>query len=320
MKGCSLGVSYGRESELYSFPGGNPMNSSRLARFTEDLGSISGEGRDIAIVQPTRGAEKDLLLFHSQEYIDRVKKASEGGEASLGNLDTPPFEGMFEASLYPVGSTVDGLRSVMEGRFDHFFNPVGGLHHAAPDEARGFCVFNDSVIAISKALNEYKLRRVAYVDIDAHHGDGVYYEFEPDPRVIVGDIHEDGRYLYPGSGDESESGSGFGVGTKLNIGLLPRSGDEEFMHAFDAVEDFVRRSTPEMIFLQCGADGLSGDPIADLRYTPAAHAYASKKLHRLSHDLCSGRMLAMGGGGYDPANVSAAWMAVVRELSSPPHK
>ena len=318
MKGCRLGVSFGQESFLYSFPTGNPMNASRLsplAEFLEANGSAKGDRRMFQLVSPVAAKERDLLLFHTQGYIDRVKEASVSGVGLLDIGDTPAFEGVYEASLYPVGNTLQGLRMVMEGKVDHFFNPVGGLHHASPDEARGFCVFNDSVIAISRALNDFKLRSVAYVDIDAHHGDGVYYEFEPDPRVIIGDIHEDGKYLYPGTGGDEEAGTGFGAGTKMNVGLPPGSGDAQFFEAFAKVEEFVRKAKPEMIFFQCGADGLAGDPITDLQYTPTVHAFATMRLHRLAHEVCGGRILAMGGGGYDPANVSAAWSAVVRELS-----
>lgn len=271
--------------------------------------------RGFTVVDPVSASERDLLLFHTKEYIDRVREASATGRGNLGSEDTPAYPGVYEASLFPVGSTLKGLDLIMEGEFDHFFNPVGGLHHSAPDEARGFCVFNDSVIAISKALNTYKLRSVAYVDIDAHHGDGVYYEFEPDPRVIIGDVHEHGRFLYPGTGDDTETGTGFATGTKLNVSLLPGSGDKEFVRAFDKVEEFVRKSKPEMIFFQCGADGLVGDPITDLNYTPAAHAYAAKKLHVLAHEQCGGKILAMGGGGYNPLNVALAWEAVAKELS-----
>ena len=319
MKTCRLGVSFGQESYLYSFPTGNPMNASRLTRFAEFLEeratAPSGES-GLRLVRPEACSEKELLGFHTQEYVDRVKEASKAGVGLLDMGDTPVFEGVYEASLYPVGNTLNGLRMIMEREVDHFFNPVGGLHHSSPSEARGFCVFNDSVIAMSRALGEYKLRSVAYVDIDAHHGDGVYYEFEQDPRVIIGDIHEDGRYLYPGTGMDYEAGKGFGAGTKLNIGLAPGSGDPQFFEALDKVEEFVRKAKPEMIFFQCGADGLAGDPITDLRYTPAVHAYAAKRLHQLAHDVCEGRILAMGGGGYEPANVSAAWSAVVRELSA----
>ena len=318
LRECRLGVAFGRESFLYSFPQGNPMNASRLTEFAEFLDGRAGRGdgeHRVRLVEPVAGNEEDLLTFHTQQYIDRVKEASRTGEGSLDREDTPAFEGVFEASLFPVGNTLNGLRMIMNGTVDHFFNPVGGLHHAGPAEARGFCVFNDSVIAISRALNDYKLRSVAYVDIDAHHGDGVYYEFEPDPRVIIGDVHEDGRFLYPGTGDDRETGSGFGLGTKMNIGLPPGSGDAEFFEAFNRVEEFVRRSRPQMIFFQCGADGLAGDPITDLRYTASAHSYASMRLHRLAHEMCDGRILAMGGGGYNSKNVSAAWSAVVNELS-----
>jgi len=314
---CRLGVGFGKESLLYSFPEGNPMNMSRLVTFASFLNEYGArtEGIRFRLVEPIPGTESDLLSFHTQNYIDQVKKASKTGIGLSDEGDTPAFKGVYEASLVPVGNTLNGLRMVMEGEVDHFFNPVGGLHHASPDEARGFCIFNDSVIAISRALGAYGLRTVAYVDIDAHHGDGVYYEFEPDPRVIVADVHEDGRYLYPGTGGDHEVGTGFAAGTKMNIALPPGSGDAQFFEAFEKVEEFVRRFRPQMIFFQCGADGLAGDPITDLRYTPTVHAYASMRLHRLAHELCGGRILAMGGGGYDPSNVSAAWSAVVRELS-----
>ena len=318
MKGCRLGVSFGQESFLYSFPHGNPMNATRLTRFAEFLdewGDAEGGERRFQAFRPRAGTERDLLAFHTQEYVDRIKDASRTGAGTLDRDDTPAFEGVYEASLYPVGNTLNGLKLILDGKVDHFFNPVGGLHHAGPDEARGFCVFNDSVIAISRALNEHRMRSVAYVDIDAHHGDGVFYEFEPDPRVIIGDIHEDGRFLYPGTGDERETGTGFGTGTKMNVALGPGSGDAQFFEAFNRVEEFVRRLRPGMIFFQCGADGLSGDPITDLNYTPSVHAYASMRLHRLAHELCDGRILAMGGGGYNPDNVLAAWSAVAKELS-----
>lgn len=312
---CKLGISFGQGSFLYSFPGGNPMNSSRLEVFAKELQRLRGERDSIEIEEPVACSEKDLEVFHTKQYIEHVKEVSMTGEGQLGSDDTPGFKGVYEASLVPVGNTLRGLEYVVKGKVDHFFNPVGGLHHSGPDEARGFCVFNDSVIAISRALADYKLGTVAYVDIDAHHGDGVFYEFEPDPRVIIADIHEHGRFLYPGTGDDSETGKGFAVGTKLNIGLLPGSGDKEFIEAFDRVEEFVRKSNPEMIFFQCGADGLAMDPITDLSYSSAAHLYASRKLHRLAHEVCRGRILAMGGGGYNPANVAAAWVAVAKELS-----
>ena len=316
---CRLGISYGYESTLYSFPAGHPMNNSRTEIFASSLKTFSKrhekDGR-IVITRPVPAADEDLLLFHTQEYVRFVKeKSKEGARGYLDYGDTPSFEGVFEASLYPVGNTLNGLEMIINGKVDHFFNPVGGLHHARRERAGGFCVFNDSAIAIARAIENLKISKVAYIDIDAHHGDGVFYGFESDPRVIIGDIHEDGRFLYPGTGFTTETGKERALGTKMNFPLLPGSGDQEFITAFDKLEAFVRGFKPEFIFFQCGADGLQGDPITHLAYTSKAHAYASKKLHVLAHDVCKGRILAMGGGGYEPSNVDAAWSAVVKELS-----
>lgn len=308
---CKVGVSFGKESELYSFPYPHPMNKSRTELFADWLDSTKG----FETVRPVPATEDDLLLFHTPEYVSLVKKSSVLGEGYLDFADTPSFRGVYEASLFPVGSTLNGLRLVMGGEFDHFFNPVGGLHHAREGMAGGFCVFNDAAITIRKALSLPSVESVAYVDIDAHHGDGVFYGFESDPRVIVGDIHEDGRFLYPGTGGEDETGKGEGKGTKLNVPLPPGAGDTDFVRAFDLVETFVRSFKPSLILFQCGADGLAGDPITNLEYSAAAHSYASRKLHALSHEVCGGRIVAMGGGGYDPVNVRDAWSAVVEELS-----
>ncbi len=313
---CRLRVSYGPESKLYSFPGGNPMNSSRIEVFDRAIQRIRQEAPEgIGFVAPSAATEKDLLRFHSREYVEFVKASSKVGEGSLDYGDTPSFKGVYDASLYPVGNTLKGVRMLMEGESDHFFNPVGGLHHARPDRAGGFCVFNDAAIAVCELLEEWKVKRVAYVDIDAHHGDGVFYAFEADPRVVIGDIHEDGQFLYPGTGKSSETGVEGARGTKLNIPMPPWSKDVEFFQAFDRVEKFVREQEPEFVLFQCGADCLAGDPITHLSYTSAVHAYAAKKLHSLAHDLCGGKIVAMGGGGYDPVNVSEAWTAVMGELS-----
>jgi len=302
---------------LYSFPRPHPFNSSRLDQFTVSLRRLEQASRrsgSVKIEKPVSATEDDLLLFHTQEYVNFVKSSSKGSGAEyLDYGDTPSYRGVYEAAMLTVGSTLRGLDEILQGGVDHYFNPVGGLHHARRDRAGGFCVFNDCAIAILKALE--KFQRVAYVDIDCHHGDGVYYGFESDPRVIIGDIHEDGRYLYPGTGFAYESGSGPAKGTKLNIPLPPGSGDAEFIQAFDKVMDFVKRSNSEFIFFQCGADGLADDPITHLRYSSKAHAYAANGLHKIAHDMCEGRILAMGGGGYNAANINDAWMAVIADLA-----
>jgi acetoin utilization protein AcuC len=315
-RSCRLGVSFGIESSLYSFPAGHPMNKERSQLFDASIRKLAEpDGNErVTIVGPVRAAEQDVLLFHTKDYVNFVKESSEIGSGYLDYGDTPSFKGVFEASLFPVGNTLNGLELVLKKDFDHFFNPIGGLHHARKDRAGGFCVFNDAAIAICKLL-EKGTERIAYVDIDAHHGDGVFYAFESDPRVIIGDVHEDGRFLYPGTGRESETGTGKAEGTKLNIPMMPWAGDEAFRRAFDRVEAFVKGFKPEFILFQCGADCLEGDPITQLGYTAAAHAYATAKLHDLAHELCGGRILAMGGGGYNPSNVSAAWTAVAKGLA-----
>ena len=313
---CKLEVAWGNESELYSFPSGHPMNSSRTEIFATSLRKLSVERpSSVDIVRPHVGSYEELLLFHTKEYVDFVIESSKTGDGFLDYGDTPSYQGVYEASLFTVGSTAFGLRQIIEKKTDHFFNPVGGLHHARRERASGFCVFNDCAIAISFALNGLKMNRVAYVDIDAHHGDGVYYGFESDERAVIGDVHEDGRYLYPGTGFSSDRGRGKAIGTKLNLPILPGSGDQEFVAAIDKIIAFIEEFSPEFIFLQCGADGLDGDPITHLKYSSKAHRYATKKLHELSHRICDGKILAMGGGGYNKENVSNAWIAVAQELS-----
>jgi acetoin utilization protein AcuC len=162
------------------------------------------------------------------------------------------------------------------------------------------------------ARKKYAINKIAYVDIDAHHGDGVYYEFEDDPMLFIADIHEDGRFLYPGTGTESEIGSGKAKGTKLNIPLEPNSDDNDFIAAFDKVEEFIDSiAKPELIILQCGSDCINGDPLTHLKYTSKAHRYAADKLHKLSHKHCDGKIIALGGGGYNQKNIADGWTEVV---------
>jgi acetoin utilization protein AcuC len=156
---------------------------------------------------------------------------------------------------------------------------------------------------------------VAYVDIDAHHGDGVFYAFEDAAEVVFADVHEDGHYLYPGTGAAEEAGTGAGRGLKLNVPVPAQAGDEAFFEAWERVETFIDAQAPQFILLQCGADSLAGDPITHLRYTAAAHAHAAQRLCELAQRHCEGRLLALGGGGYNRDNLARAWTAVLAELA-----
>ena len=256
-----------------------------------------------------------LEHFHTADYVDRVIRQSASGSGYLDTGDTPAVRGIYEAACVVVGCVLDAVERILAGECQHAFVPIAGLHHARRDSAAGFCVFNDCGIAIEVLRACHGIRRIAYVDIDAHHGDGVFYSFDDDPELLFADLHEDGHYLYPGTGDSSETGRGDAVGTKLNIPMPPEAGDTQFLSAWERVEAFLDRQRPEFILFQCGADSIAGDPITHLRYTPAAHAHATQRLCELAARHCDGRLLAMGGGGYNRDNLARAWCAVVAAMT-----
>ncbi len=304
-------VFYGKDLR-YGFES-HPFSRDRLDAFWQYFTS-NGLDKFVEIGEPLMASDESILLFHDKEYLEYVKKASNFGYGYLDYGDTPAYKGVYEAGAYVVGTTLKGLDVIMKGEVDHVFNPIGGLHHARRDRAGGFCVFNDICILIESAKKFYGIKKIAYVDIDAHHGDGVFYEYVRDPDLIIADIHEDGKYLYPGTGYEYEEGEGDAKGTKLNIPLKPHATDEEFIEAFDKVGAFIDRAEPELIIFQCGADGLKNDPLTHLAYSEEAHRYATKRLHEIAHKHADGRLIALGGGGYNKDNISRAWSEVVKAM------
>lgn len=256
-----------------------------------------------------------LQLFHTHEYIEKIRRQSKLGTGFLDQGDTPAFIGMFEAVCAVAGSVCNAIDRIVGGQYRRAFIPIAGLHHARRHTAAGFCVVNDCGIAIEYLRRQHQIQRIAYIDIDAHHGDGVFYSFEDDPHLIFADLHEDGRYLYPGTGFAEETGTGKAEGSKLNIPMPPEAGDEAFLQAWNNVESFLQDSGAQFILLQCGADSIAGDPITHLRYTPAAHRHAATRLRILADTLCHGRLLAMGGGGYNHDNIARTWTAVVAALA-----
>ncbi len=308
---------YGDALAKYSFGGSHPWGSDRLYAFWSKFQSDGlDKMENIVIEEPVMADEEALLNFHSKAYVEFVKKASVFGQGFLDYGDTPAFKGVFEATSYVVGSTLKALDMVMKKKVDHAFNPIGGLHHARREFAGGFCVFNDIGVAIAAARNNYNVKKVAYIDIDAHHGDGVFYEFNNDPNVFIVDVHEDGKYLYPGTGFEDETGEGDAEGTKLNLPMKPFANDNDFVNAFKHAEQFLDDAKPELIILQSGGDSMKGDPITHLSFSENTHRYATGALHKLAHKHCNGRMLALGGGGYNRNNIAAAWVEVVKALGN----
>lgn len=313
-----VGVIKGPELLRYSFPDSHPMRSIRIRRFFQRLESEQKLMDNIRIIPPRLASEDEITLFHDKDYVTFVKMMSEKGSGYLDYGDTPAYPGVYEAACYVVGSTLEACKLVIDGHLKRCFNPMGGLHHATRRSAAGFCVFNDVGVAIEYLLKVRGLDSVAYVDIDAHHGDGVCYSFYDSRKVIFVDIHQDGRTLYPGTGFRDEIGEGEGKGFKLNIPLPPGSTDEDFKIAMLEARDFLLSNSFDIILFQAGADGIRGDPITNLSYSPMAHAFASKILCEVANRRCSGRIVGMGGGGYNPENVAEAWINVVKTFVEEP--
>jgi acetoin utilization protein AcuC len=301
----------------YGFGDGHPFGPDRHAAFVREF-EARGLDRRVRILEPRTASYEELLAFHSAAYVDFVRERSATGQGFLDAGDTPAFRGVYEAAAVVVGATLNAADAIMAGDIRRAFVPIAGLHHAARDHAAGFCVFNDCGVAIELLRKRAGLERIAYVDIDAHHGDGVFYAFEDDPGVIFADTHEDGRYLYPGTGAASETGRGAAQGTKLNLPLPPGADDSEFGRVWPQIIAHLERFDPQFIILQCGADSVAGDPITHLRLSPKAHGRAARELGELADRLGHGRLLALGGGGYNRSNLAQAWNAVVENLLPAP--
>ena len=303
----------GAELARYGFGDPHPFGLDRHDVFQDEL-AAAGLEAGIAYADPGQATVDDLLLFHTADYIDKVSRMSAEGRGYLDEGDTPAMPGIFEAASSVVGTAMAAADAIMHGTARRAFVPIAGLHHAGRGHAAGFCVFNDCGVVIEYLRKEYGLKRIAYVDIDAHHGDGVYYGFEDDPDLVFADIHEDGRFLYPGTGAADETGKGGARGTKLNIPMPPGAGDDEFRAAWQLAERYIDAARPEFILLQAGADSLEGDPITHLRYSEEAHAEAAAALCRLADKHCDGRIIGTGGGGYNRRNLARAWTRVVQSF------
>ena len=307
----------GEKIARYGFPDGHPFGPDRHDAFMRELKAESLD-RAVRLLEPRRATRAELESFHTPAYVDLVVERSANGVGFLDAGDTPAFRGVFEAASNVVGATLTALEAIMAGEVQRAFVPIAGLHHASRGHAAGFCVFNDCGVTAEILRSRYGVKRIAYVDIDAHHGDGVFYSFEEDPDLLFADIHEDGRFLYPGTGAATETGVGAALGTKLNLPLPPGADDEQFLRAWERIETYLTAARPEFILFQCGADSLEGDPITHLRFSEEAHAHAAARLCALATQYSEGRVLAMGGGGYNRRNLARAWTRVVRSLVESP--
>jgi acetoin utilization protein AcuC len=323
---CSVSVLWDPGFLRYDFGPGHPFTEKSrwmAVRLLEETGFFTpGPPSAPTEISTVAAAERDELeRFHTPRYLELVNQMGRSTSShALDTGDTPSFPGCYEAAAAVTGGTLTGARTARDSPGVHAFNPAGGLHHAHPDRASGFCIFNDPAVAIRALEAESPmLRRVAYVDIDVHHGDGVMYGFYDDGRLLDIDFHQDGRTIFPGTGFPEETGRGDGAGLKVNLPLPPGTGDEIFLPLFEqVVPTMIRRYRPELIVLQCGMDAHEGDLLGDLRYTPAAYVRAVDLIHTLAHEVCGGRLVVTGGGGYAPENVSRGLARVAGRLDRRP--
>ena len=297
----------------YDFGPTHPMSPIRVdltVLLARELGVLSdGQGGPGLETVPAPMAEDELVAtVHDPAYMDAVRLAGKDPylvieERGLGTPDNPSFEGMHEASAHIVGATVEAARRVWTGDRLHAANISGGLHHAMPDKASGFCVYNDVAVGI-RWLLDHGAEKVAYVDIDVHHGDGVEKVFYDDPRVLTISLHETGQMLFPGTGFPSDIGGPGAEGTVVNVALPPGTSDAGWLRAFHAVvPPLVREFAPAVLVTQHGCDSHIEDPLAHLMLTVDGQRAAHLALHDLAHEVCDGKWVATGGGGYAVVDV-----------------
>ena len=280
---------------------------------------------DVTVLTPGLGDEALIARVHTAAYMAQVRRYSaqpalaHAFEAGMWGLasggDTPAFRGMHEAAVAVCGASVTAAMEVWEGRATRVFSAAGGLHHAFANKANGFCIYNDAAVAI-QAMLDAGAERVAYVDVDVHHGDGTQFIFYDDPRVLTCSVHESGRYLFPGTGALDERGAGKGVGTSLNIPLPAFSGDGPYMRAIeDVIVPVVRGFAPDIIVTQDGVDPHHEDPLAHLQVRMATFPRLWRVLHEMADDINGGRWVALGGGGYNVDVLPRAWALLFAEMT-----
>jgi acetoin utilization protein AcuC len=314
---CRAGAIWDERYLAYDF-GEHPLNPVRLdltVRLARELGVLDR----LDVTAPRPADEQQLLTIHDADYLSAVRIAGDDPTYrgfGLGTDDDPVFPGMYDASALIAGGSAQAALRMWNGEVEHAVNIAGGLHHAMADHASGFCIFNDVVLAI-RTLLAAGATRVAYVDIDVHHGDGVQAAFYDDPRVLTISLHQDPRTLFPGTGLPTEVGSGAAEGTAVNVALPPGTDDVGWLRAFRAiVPGALRAFRPEVLVTQCGCDTHHEDPLANLELTVDGQRTAITELHGLAHAIAGGKWVAFGGGGYGLIRcVPRTWTQLLAEAT-----
>lgn len=316
---------YSPDYTQYYFNDDHPFNQRRLL-LTHDLMSSFGILSEADILAPRLATDEELTLVHDPRYIQFVrdqghseKELPQAGSYGLGTEDVPCFANMHESAALIVGGTLNAVDAVMKGQSQHAFNPAGGLHHAFSGRASGFCIYNDCSVAIAYMRKHWNAR-VLYIDTDAHHGDGVQWSFYDDPNVLTISMHETGKYLFPGTGNTTERGDGSGYGYSINVPLDAFTEDDSFLDIYqELVTKLVKGFKPDVILTQNGCDAHAYDPLTHLSCTMKIYQEIPRLAHRLAHEYCDGRWIAVGGGGYDIWRVvPRAWTLLWSEMSDQP--
>ena len=316
-----VGFIYTEDFFKYNFGEHHPLQPVRLElthKLMESYGLLKNP--NLIIQKPTPASLEDLYLIHDKEYVDTVKKYSTNPEKivgqqekttfGLGSLDNPVFPGMFEASSLAVGASITAAELVMNetNGINTAFNVSGGLHHAMRRLAHGFCVFNDVSIAIQKMRVKYPNNKIMYLDVDAHHGDGVQDSFYKDPDVLTVSIHQDGHTLFPGTGFMEEQGRESGKGYSINFPLYPGTYDSVYMDMFELhIPRIMKAFQPDVLVTQLGADTYFGDPLTQLALSTSGHYKLYQMIKKYAQKFAKGRWIAVGGGGYLMTAVPRSW-------------
>ncbi|MCA1831949.1 MAG: acetoin utilization protein AcuC [Actinomycetota bacterium] len=318
-----VGLVWDPKSLSYDFGPQHPLKPVRVeltVELSRSLGLLSHPGLERRSARDA--TREELRLVHSAVYIEAVERISQEAHDpftsygwGIGSGDNPAFRGMHEASAHIAGGSIVAAEMLRSGDVEHAFHPAGGLHHAMADSASGFCIYNDPAIAIQWLLDG-GVERVAYVDVDVHHGDGVQAAFYNDPRVLTISLHESGAYLFPGTGFPNELGGGDAEGTSVNVALPPSTDHDSYRGAFDAVvPPLVEAFRPAVLVTQLGCDTHVTDPLAHLALETRTYRYLAESLHALAHSTTQGKWLATGGGGYQIFSVvPRAWTLYFAEM------
>jgi acetoin utilization protein AcuC len=321
---CTLHVAWDEALTGYDFGPGHPLAPVRVD-LTMALARAFGvlDSGAVSLAAPAPADEDLLRLVHDEAYIEAVRLSGRTGEHQLlfglGSADNPVFPRMHEASALVAGATVAAAAAVRDGSATHGANVAGGLHHAMRASASGFCVYNDPAIAIAWLLAQ-GTERIAYVDVDVHHGDGVQAAFYRDPRVLTISLHEHPSTLFPGTGVPAETGGPGAEGSAVNVALPAGTGDVGWLRAFHAVvPPLVRAFQPQILVSQQGCDSHLLDPLAHLELSVDGQRAAYAALHQLAHETADGRWLLTGGGGYELVQVvPRAWTHLLAEAAGKP--